>query len=286
MKKVKFLALMFLAGAAMFTSCKKDTTTTADPTISFQTNSLVFTGANSISSDVTFAAEGKIGSVSLTGPSLTSSGTTTTDITSKMGTTHTDNGKNQTSVIYLFRVSTGALDSAFLNHTSLTYTFTVTDQNSTATTGTFTVTLQSTGTPFAQTKAGYFYHIAGSLQGAYDLDGDAVVSSGGTASTKSMKNTDLAGATFTGTWSSDVANGTQYVKDNTYDYANATVESATSAYTAGSASTTVTNPAANDVYIAKKGTSYYVIKITAVTPSDNTCSCGNTGKITFGYKKN
>ena len=121
MKKVKFLALMFLAGATLFSSCKKDEETVADPTISFQggTTSLVFTGANSIDVNITFAAEGKIESVSLNGPSLTGTGTTTTDITSKMGTTHTDNGRNQTSVIYLFQVSSTDLIAAFLNHTSL-----------------------------------------------------------------------------------------------------------------------------------------------------------------------
>ena len=150
MKKVKFLALMFLAGTTLFTSCKKDEETVADPTISFQggTTSLVFTGTNSIDVNVTFAAEGKIESVSLNGPSLTGTGTTTTDITSKMGTTHTDNGRNQTSVIYLFQVTSADLALAFANHTTLTYTFTVNDQQPVSTTGTFTVTLQSTGTPF------------------------------------------------------------------------------------------------------------------------------------------
>ena len=279
---------MFLAGATLFTSCKKDEETVADPTISFQggTTSLVFTGANSIDVNVTFAAEGKIESVSLNGPSLTSPGTKTTDITNKMGTTHTDNGRNQTSVIYLFQVSSTDLIAAFVNHTSLTYTFTVNDQQPVSTTGTFTVTMQSSGTPFTLTKSGQFYHVAGLLKGAYDLDGDAEVSEGGTASTKSMKNTDLAGNAFTGSWSSDAANGTQYVKDNTYNYTNATVESATSAYTAGTASATVTNPAADDVYIGKKGTTYYVIKITAVEPTYSTNTGANTGRITFGYKKN
>jgi len=287
MKKVKLLALMFLAGATIFTSCKKDETTVADPTISFQggTTSLVFTGANSVDVNVTFAAEGEIETVSLNSPSLTSNSTSATDITSKMGTSGTDNSKGQTSATYLFKVTSTDLAAAFVYHTTLTYTFTVTDKNATSTTGTFTVT-QNSGTSFTLTKTGQFYHVAGSLKGAYDLDGDAEVSSSGVASTKSMKNTDLAGNAFTGSWSSDAANGTQYVKDNAYDYTNATVESATSAFAAGSASTTVTNPAVNDIYIAKKSSTYYVIKITALDPADNTCACGNKGKISFSYKKN
>ena len=38
MKKVKFFALMFLAGATLFTSCKKDDSLPASPTISFANN--------------------------------------------------------------------------------------------------------------------------------------------------------------------------------------------------------------------------------------------------------
>lgn len=149
MKKVKFLALMFFAGATIFTSCKKDEATVADPTVSFQggTTSLVFTGSNSIDVNVTFAAEGKIESVSLNGPSLTGSGTTTTTITNKMGTSGTDDAKNQTSATYLFKVTSTDLTAAFANHTTLTYTFTVTDQNSSSTTGTFTVTQTASGNP-------------------------------------------------------------------------------------------------------------------------------------------
>jgi len=58
----------------------------------------------------------------------------------------------------------------------------------------YTIT-KKTVSNFTKTKTGQFYHIQGLLQGAYDLDGDALVSSTGTASAKSMKNTDGAGNT-------------------------------------------------------------------------------------------
>ena len=43
------------------------------------------------------------------------------------------------------------------------------------------------------------------------------------------------------------------------------------------------SPSAGDVYIAKKGTTYYVISITTVEPTWGTSA--NKGRITFKYKK-
>ena len=289
MKKVKIFVLMLVAGAAIFTSCKKDDETVlADPTISFQggVNSLVFNGTNSIDVNVTVAAEGKIESVTLQGPSLSGTGTTSAPITSTFGTSHTDNAKNQTSAVYLFQVSTANLALALVNHTSgFTYTFTVTDQEGKSTTATFTVTVPAANTPFAtEVTTGTFYHIAGLLEGAWDLDGNAVVSSGGAAASKSMVNSDVAGNAFTGSWGSNAANGTQFAKITGTTYANIYQENAVTLFT-GSA-TTVTNPTVGDVYIAKKGAStYYVIEITALDPAFSTGTGGNHGKITFKYKK-
>ena len=150
MKKIKFFALMLLAGATLFTSCKGDDDEPIPaPTVTFQggVTSMVFTGTNEIDINVTFAAEGKIESVTLAGPSLTGAGTATSTITTKMGTSGTDDAKGETSATYLFKVTAADLILAFVNHTSLSYTFTVTDQESSSNTGTFTVTMQSTGTP-------------------------------------------------------------------------------------------------------------------------------------------
>ncbi len=289
MKKMRIFALIVLAGATIFTSCKKDEETVlADPTISFQggTNSLVFNGTNAIDVNVTVAAEGKIETVSLQGPSLSGTGTTTTPITALFGTSGSDNAKNQTSAIYMFQVSSANLALALVNHTTgFTYTFTVTDQEGKSTTATFTVTTPAAAnTPFASNQTGVFYHVAGLLHGAYDLDANATVGISGLATAKSMKNTDLAGAAFTGTWTSDAANATMYVKTTTA-YSAIYQENAATLYAAGTASATVTNPALNDVYIAKKGTTYYVISITAVEPAFSTGTGTNTGRITFNYKK-
>lgn len=280
MKKLSALLVLVAFGMLFATSCGKDTTY-ADPTISFQggTTSLVFDGTNEVDVNITFAAEGKIESVSMLAP--TSTGTQTTDITKKMGTAYTENGNGEVSAIYFFKVSTTDLATLLAaNNGTLTYKFTLTDQEAKETSATFTVTIPA-GTPLAVSKSGSFYHISGVNPGAWNLDGDAAVSVSGTASTKSMKNTDAAGVTFTGSWTSDAANGTMYVKSNTFDFANATEELAMAAYALGTPSASVTNPAVGDIYIGKKGTTYYAIKITAF----DTTSKGNLGKISFDYKK-
>lgn len=163
-----------------------------------------------------------------------------------------------------------------------TYSFTVTDKNGSTVTKTFDITVVQV---MNTTVTGAFFHIQGSLQGSYDLVNDTAVSATEPDNVKDMRNTDLAAATFTGSWES--ANSTEFVKDNSFDYANASVQSATAAFAAGTASTTVVNPANGDIYIAKlRGSAQYaVIQITNVDPTDNTCNCGNPGKITFDYKK-
>lgn len=279
--------MMFVAfGIMLSTSCTKDETF-ADPEISFQNgqNSLVFNGTNSIDVNVNFVAEGKIETVTLKMPTANPAVFQTMDITKKMGLAYTTNSNGETSATYFFKVADTTLAALLATNTSLTYTFTLTDQELKETQATFTVTKTAANTPLSVSKNGMFYHVEGTLQGAWDLDGDALVGASGSAALKSMKNTDAAAAAFTGSWTSPTQNGTMYVKANTYDFANATEEAAAAAYNAGTPSATVTNPAANDIYIGKKGTTYYAIKITAVDANDNTCACGNKGKITFAYKK-
>lgn len=255
-----------------------------NPTINFQggITSLVFNGTNSINLNVTFSAPSLIQSISLLQPS--SSGTTTTNITNKMGVSGSDNAYNQTSAVYLFQVSSSDLTLAFLNHTTLTYTFTLIDQPGSSVTGTFTVTNASSNTPLAyENTSGVIWNLVGPYLGAWDLGTNVGISSSGAESTKDMKNTSTVALGWVNAWTTGTGNGTLYVKANVFDYNNATVESATSAYVAGTAVSTVTNPATNDIYIAKLrgGTNYAVIKITniVVTPSDN------LDKIEFSYKK-
>jgi hypothetical protein len=285
MKILKSLVLVVLVAVA-FTSCNKDETTLPAPVITFQngTTSLVFNGTNSIDINVTIAAEGKIESVTLNGPSLTGTGTTTTTITSKMGTSGNENSNGQTSATYLFKVSPTDLTAAFINHTTLTYTFTITDQQSTTTTGSFTVTMQSSGTPFAyENLNGVIWNIIGANPGSWDLVSNASVIATGSETSKDMKNTTTVTTGWSNEWTAGTNNNTLFVKANTFNYATGTSEAAATAYASGTPNAKVTGPVANDIYIAKLrgGANYAVIKIISVveTTSDN------LDKITFSYKK-
>jgi hypothetical protein len=164
-------------------------------------------------------------------------------------------------------------------------TFTVTDQEGLTAEVTVSVTVTNPSTPLTVVNTGMFYHIGGTLAGAYNLVDDVTVNLGGANINKDMNNTNTAGNPFTGAWQSE--NNTLFVKDNGFDYTNATEEAAMAAYTAGSPSATVSAPAVGDIYIAKLrgGIDYTVIKITALNPADNTCACGNTGKLSFEYKR-
>jgi len=140
---------------------------------------------------------------------------------------------------------------------------------------------------FTITKNGQFYHIGGSIAGAYDLIADIEKWVVDSDNDKDMRNTDPAGAPYTGSWETGTGNNTMYVKDNAYDYINASPASADSAYNIGAPSSSVINPVAGDIYIAKLrgGSDFCVIKIISMDPADNTCGCLNTGKISFEYKK-
>ncbi len=165
------------------------------------------------------------------------------------------------------------------------YSFTVTDKKDLNDKATITVKVTAPTTPLTNKVKSNFFHIEGSLEGAYDLVNETEVSISEPDANKDMKNTDMAGAGFTGSW--EAANSTSFVKVSTsFDYENASVETAAIAYAAGAASPTVTNPDDNDIYIAKlRGSSdFAVIKIIRVDPTDNTCNCSNTGKVEFEFK--
>src|SRR5690606_23061350 len=108
----------------------------------------------------------------------------------------------------------------------------------------------ATKTTMTMSKVGQFYHVAGLEKGAYNLVEDKEMGALETNSAKDMVNIDTAGGVFTGSWSVGTGNTTMFVKSNAFDYANATVEAADSAYSAGTATATVNDPAVNDIYIA------------------------------------
>lgn len=271
--------MMLLAGASIIflTSCEDDgETTPTAPTITLTAGDTLISADGTVSPDTTITVswtatkgDAKLESFDITVDGVALAGQAV-DI---------DNADNE---IYVSS-TTITVPS---NEGTYTYELTVTDKDDVTGSVSITITVEETvvSTPFTSTETGQFYHVGGSLKGAYSLVTDEEKSSGDPDTDKSMINNDAAGATFTGSFTS--GDGTMYVKAATsFDYDNATVESATAAYAAGTASTTVTDPAANDVYIALNGSTYMVVKITAVDATDDTCGCLNTGKISISYKK-
>lgn len=166
------------------------------------------------------------------------------------------------------------------------YTFTVTDKNNQSASFTITITVvNTTATAFGADIIGQFYHVQGSLKGAYDLVNDVEVAAAGPETDKDMKNTDPVGP-FTGSWEAGTSNTTMFVKDNSYDYTLGIPKEAEYAYSNGTPSASATSTD-GDIYITKlRGAhNYAVIKIVTVDAADNTCTCTNTGKISFNYKK-
>lgn len=154
----------------------------------------------------------------------------------------------------------------------------------------YTITVGAAETELAMNKEGMFYHISGELHGAYDLVGDSTVRSKGDDAKKDMVNTNSAGTTFTGSFTA--GNSTMFVQAaSTFDYDNATVESAKAAYDAGTAEAGHNDPQVGDIFIAKLrgGSDYVVLKVTEVDPTyeDGGSVVGvNNGRIVFSYKKN
>ncbi|MBI5540125.1 MAG: hypothetical protein HY951_08705 [Bacteroidia bacterium] len=279
MRKLTFFALALVAGASLFTSCKKDEATSPAPTISFTNNEtskeLNFTSVATI--DVTFnvtvAAEGEIST--FTAKKKVSG--TSVNITPAPA-----DFAGKTSYTYNYTGTFLATDTY-----PVELIFTVTDKEDQTTEKIYTITkyTASAGTTLAyENTSGVVWNLIGANQGAWDLAANAGVSSGGTETSKDMKNTSTVALGWVNAWTTGTGNTTLYVKAAAgFDYTAATVESATAAYAAGTGAATVTSPAQNDIYIAKLrgGSNYAVIKITSVveTPSDN------LDKIAFSYKK-
>jgi hypothetical protein len=182
-------------------------------------------------------------------------------------------------------IDTLVFANAGLNTGITNYTFTVTDNDGLSREVSFDVTVGGS-TPMTNEVTGAFFHIQGSLEGAYDLVNETVVAASQPNTNKDMINTDLAGEAFTGSWGA--GNDTRFITANSFDYDNATVEAAESAYNDFAVpSASIGNPSAGDIIIAKLrgGNNYAVIKVVEVDPTNNECNCGNLGKITFDFKK-
>lgn len=281
MKNFKLIALLLLSVTLIFSSCSKDEDEIAAPSITFSNGNteLVFNGQNAIDVDVDVSAEGEVASFMLVKMINDATGSTTTPIV-------IDYDFEKTSGTFRFERSNvqilADITMSTDNPKKVEYKFSLTDKEGVVKTATYTVTMNVVETDLAAEMDGMFYHVEGELHGAFDLDGDATVGLNGATTTKSMINTDAAGVTFTGAWNS--GNGTMFAKVNSFDFANATVESLATAV-AGATFVADVTPANNDIYIAKRDVRYYVIKITDVDAAYNTNTGGNTGKLSFKYRK-
>ena len=276
MKKVKFLALMFLAGATLFTSCKKDEETVASPTISVTNNktaySVTATADTTIIFNVTVAAEGEIDLFTI----KKTVGSTTTSYGSPTGFS------GKTSYTYNFEQIFTATDTY-----PISFAFKVTDKEGQDASITVTVSkiTGSSGTTLAyENTSAILYNLMAptGYLGAWDLVSNVGVASSGSETSKDMANKSTSGTGWIPGWSTGTGNTTAFVKDNSLTYATATLEDITAAYTSGSSSITIT-PTVGDIYVAKlRGASNYaLIKVTAI----NTTASDNLDNITFTYKK-
>ena len=276
MKKVKFFALMFLAGATLFTSCKKDEETVAAPTISVTNNktaySVTATADTTIIFNVTVAAEGEIDLFTI----KKTVGSTTTSYGSPTGFS------GQTSYTYNFEQIFTATDTY-----PISFAFKVTDKEGQDASITVTVSKinGSSGTTLAyENTSAILYNLMAptGYLGAWDLVNNVGVASSGSETSKDMANKSTSGTGWIPGWSTGTGNTTAFVKDNSLTYATATLEDITAAYTSGSSSITIT-PTVGDIYVAKlRGASNYaLIKVTAI----NTTASDNLDNITFTYKK-
>jgi hypothetical protein len=189
-----------------------------------------------------------------------------------------------------------SLSGTFHNITSsvgeTTYEFTVKDKDGLIAKKSFKIQVSDPTTPFTSTNTGEIWHIKGLKRGSWSLTGDSSISAvgGQNENEAHIINTNAAGVTFTGSFKvGDNVSNTTFVKAaSSFDYANATLESAEAAYIAGTASTsTTTAPTVDDVYIYELSNgNNIVVKITSIDlAADCGAGCNNPGKLDFEYKK-
>lgn len=142
-------------------------------------------------------------------------------------------------------------------------------------------------------KQGAINHATGGKNGAFNLKaGKGEMLATGKPEDRYMMNTSKEKQDFVAGWSSKEVNGlaskpkgnnTAFVKA-TVDYDKVTVADAETAFKAATASTDVAAVAEGDVYLAQKGTEFYIIKITKVDNDNNSTRKGEKGCIEFSYK--
>jgi hypothetical protein len=284
MKKLLFLAAAGLVTAMFFSSCSKDETVAA-PTVTITGVNVTITndtlkltavdGKAPFGVTIDIKADGEIKAASLTKAAGTSSSTVAAFT------------KAATDAVGKTTMSYSLKDTLAAGKT--TYTISVTDKKDQTVSQSLIVVVAAPApvtTPMTIEKTdGQLWNQNSPGIAAWDIVGDVPVSAGDPSTTKDMANVT---ATSPGAIAAyfEAKNSTMFVKANSFDYANATVEAATAAYAAGTPAMSASGVANNDIYIAKLrgGSDYAVIKITLVDPSSTVKSATNTGVINFSYK--
>jgi lipoprotein len=143
-------------------------------------------------------------------------------------------------------------------------------------------------------KTGAFSHSNGTAMGGYDLKNNAAVSltDASKKANRYMMNTSAEDKAFTPAWTSEKVtsispnpegNGTLFQKVE-LNFADVTVADAEAAFKEASASKNVTGVAKDQVYLAKLGEEFYIIKITEVSTTENARKGTDKGHIAFTYK--
>lgn len=147
--------------------------------------------------------------------------------------------------------------------------------------------------PFAHTLQGEVFHFYSQKGNAFDLMEDYNFLRNPT-NDEQTKYTDIItveqqGIPFSGRFHS--VNGTRYVKDNSYDFNNATVESAIEAFNNGliGNGSGTNDPQPGDIFIVdvnrdNQDNKFMVLQINTNDPTYS--NPGDNGRLTFTYKKN
>jgi hypothetical protein len=288
MQKLRFLPLAAIGLAfGLLTAC--DSTSSKDaPSVS--TALYVSGNPTTLQANTTYHLAGTVENVTSWSWTVVNSATGKTVATisadAPNGSGSTDVGKGSSSKLVEFTVTSawGATGTYVI-----TGALTGTDGSTINTTVTVTATPGGTNTSATATTlytTGAVYDVNGPSKGAFDLISNVGVSASSDNTTKDLKDLTTKGTVFDGTLYS--GNGATFVKAaTTFDFDNATVESITAAYTAGTATTTLA-ASQGDVWIIKttrsSATYYIAIQITDVKV-ETTSSTANDGYVLFDYRK-
>lgn len=274
MKKINsILALAALVGAMTFTSCTKDETTPG--------SGVTITRKTPTSSAVLIGTGGKM----VVEYQLSADKNLKSLKATKNGTAIQLNGKNEIT----FSDNTGSykdtLDITGSVGSTEIYIFTVTDKSDNTASDTITVGVLDAEVALSEKTNGEVFNLQGSGKGAFDLKAGVAKSSGDADADKDIVDQSTVsptGVVFPKTWGTK--NAALFVKaSSSFNYTNATNNSAYVEFAKGSSSSSTAALAVGDVYIVKNTrftNGYVVVKITEV----NETSSDNLDNIKFTYK--